>query len=36
MGHDLPRTRWPELLDEIVANARRAGPDGGVPALTVR
>jgi pimeloyl-ACP methyl ester carboxylesterase len=28
MGHDLPKPRWDELFDEIVANARRAGPDG--------
>ncbi len=24
MGHDLPRKRWPEIIDAIVANARRA------------
>ncbi len=28
MGHDLPRTRWEEMADEIAFNARRA--DGGV------
>jgi pimeloyl-ACP methyl ester carboxylesterase len=25
MGHDLPRPRWDEIIDEITANARRAG-----------
>lgn len=25
MGHDLPRPRWPEITDAIVANAERAG-----------
>jgi pimeloyl-ACP methyl ester carboxylesterase len=24
MGHDLPRTRWPEIVDAIARNARRA------------
>ena len=24
MGHDLPRPRWDEVIDEIVANTRRA------------
>ena len=24
MGHDLPRTRWAEMADEILANSRRA------------
>ena len=28
MGHDLPRPRWDDLIDEIVDNARKAGPDG--------
>ncbi len=28
MGHDLPRPRWDDLIDEIVENARKAGPDG--------
>lgn len=28
MGHDLPRPRWEELIDEIVDNTRRAGPHG--------
>jgi pimeloyl-ACP methyl ester carboxylesterase len=32
MGHDLPRPRWDEIIDEIVENTRRAGPDGGVRA----
>ena len=27
MGHDLPRPRWDELIDEIVANTRRS--EGG-------
>ena len=27
MGHDLPRPRWDELMDEIVVNTRRA--EGG-------
>ncbi len=35
MGHDVPRPRWPELLDEIVVNARRAGADGSSPLRTV-
>ncbi len=37
MAHDLPKPRWDDMIDEIVANARRAGPDGtaGAPA-TVR
>ncbi len=26
MGHDLPRGAWPQLVDAIVGNARRAGP----------
>jgi pimeloyl-ACP methyl ester carboxylesterase len=30
MGHDLPRPRSDEIIDEIVENTRRAGPDGGV------
>jgi pimeloyl-ACP methyl ester carboxylesterase len=30
MGHDLPLPRWDEIIDEIVENTRRAGPDGGV------
>jgi pimeloyl-ACP methyl ester carboxylesterase len=25
MGHDLPRTRWPEIIDAIVENAKRGG-----------
>jgi pimeloyl-ACP methyl ester carboxylesterase len=25
MGHDLPEPRWPEIVDAIVANARKAG-----------
>jgi pimeloyl-ACP methyl ester carboxylesterase len=25
MGHDLPRPRWPEMVDAMVANAQRAG-----------
>jgi pimeloyl-ACP methyl ester carboxylesterase len=25
MGHDLPRVRWDEIIDAIVANARRGG-----------
>jgi pimeloyl-ACP methyl ester carboxylesterase len=32
MGHDLPRPRWDEIIDEIVENTRRAGPNGGVRA----
>ena len=32
MGHDLPRPRWDEMIDEIVENTRRAGPDGGTRA----
>ncbi|MET0458005.1 MAG: alpha/beta fold hydrolase [Ilumatobacteraceae bacterium] len=28
MGHDLPRPRWADLIEEITDNARRAGPDG--------
>ena len=28
MGHDLPRPRWDDLIDEIVENARKAGPAG--------
>jgi pimeloyl-ACP methyl ester carboxylesterase len=28
MGHDLPRPRWDDLIEEITDNARRAGPDG--------
>ena len=32
MGHDLPRPRIEEIIDEIVENTRRAGPDGGVRA----
>jgi hypothetical protein len=24
MAHDLPRARWDEITDEIVANTRRA------------
>jgi pimeloyl-ACP methyl ester carboxylesterase len=28
MGHDLPRPRWDDLIDEIVDNARKAGPGG--------
>ncbi len=27
MGHDLPRTRWEEIVDEIVINARRGQSD---------
>jgi pimeloyl-ACP methyl ester carboxylesterase len=26
MGHDLPRAAWPQILDEIVANTKRAEP----------
>lgn len=34
MGHDLPRPRWDEIVDEIVTNARRAeGGSAGRPAL---
>jgi hypothetical protein len=25
MGHDLPRAKWPELIDAITENAERAG-----------
>ena len=25
MGHDLPLPRWPDIVGEITANARRAG-----------
>jgi hypothetical protein len=25
MGHDLPRAVWPEIVEEIAANAARAG-----------
>jgi pimeloyl-ACP methyl ester carboxylesterase len=25
MGHDLPLTRWPDIVAEIAENARRAG-----------
>jgi pimeloyl-ACP methyl ester carboxylesterase len=32
MGHDLPKPRSEEIIDEIVENTRRAGPDGGVRA----
>ena len=32
MGHDLPQPRIEEIIDEIVENTRRAGPDGGVRA----
>jgi pimeloyl-ACP methyl ester carboxylesterase len=28
MAHDLPRARWDEIIDEIVANSRRADPPG--------
>ena len=28
MGHDLPKPRWDDLIDEIVDTARRSGPDG--------
>jgi pimeloyl-ACP methyl ester carboxylesterase len=28
MGHDLPRPRWGDIIEEITDNARRAGPDG--------
>ena len=31
MGHDLPRTRWEEMADEIVVNAGRADRDGVDP-----
>jgi pimeloyl-ACP methyl ester carboxylesterase len=34
MGHDLPRPRWDELIDEIVANTRRA--EGGSAGLQAR
>jgi len=26
MGHDLPKVRWPEVVDAIVANAQRSAP----------
>ena len=26
MGHDLPRPRWDEIIDAILANIRRATP----------
>ena len=26
MAHDLPKPRWDDIIDEIAANARRAGP----------
>ena len=29
MGHDLPRGAWPQLIDAIVANTRRAGAPAG-------
>ena len=33
MGHDLPRPRWDELIEEIVLNTRRAeGGSAGQPA----
>jgi pimeloyl-ACP methyl ester carboxylesterase len=25
MGHDMPRGAWPQIIDAIVENARRAG-----------
>ena len=28
MGHDLPRPRWDDLIDEIADNAGKAGPGG--------
>jgi pimeloyl-ACP methyl ester carboxylesterase len=28
MAHDLPRSRWDEMIDEIVENTRRANPPG--------
>lgn len=31
MGHDLPRTRWNEMADEILINARRADPGAADP-----
>ena len=35
MGHDMPKPRSEDIIDEIVANARRAGPAGtsGAPAM---
>jgi pimeloyl-ACP methyl ester carboxylesterase len=32
MGHDLPRALWPQFVDEIVANAERAGAREAEPA----
>ena len=29
MGHDLPRPRWDDIIDEIAANAHRAGAEVG-------
>jgi hypothetical protein len=34
MGHDLPRGAWPQLIDAIVENTRRA-PAGLTPAPAV-
>ena len=31
MGHDLPRGAWPQLIDAIVENARRAASPRGSP-----
>jgi pimeloyl-ACP methyl ester carboxylesterase len=35
MGHDLPRGAWPQLIDAIVENTRRAAPAGLTPAPAV-
>ena len=35
MGHDLPRGAWPQLIDAIVGNTRRAAPAGLTPAPAV-
>jgi pimeloyl-ACP methyl ester carboxylesterase len=36
MGHDLPRSRWPELVEEVVRNSRRATePAPSVPASSL-
>jgi pimeloyl-ACP methyl ester carboxylesterase len=32
MGHDLPRGAWPQLIDAIVENTRRAAPAGAAAA----
>jgi hypothetical protein len=32
MGHDLPRGAWPQIVDAIVANARRAADRSPRPA----